>query len=97
MGKSLDKVLKIAEKVSEVAEARIRNELNALAKSGLVSRKEARQLLKAALKEAKKEKQRIRQFIEAELKRELRKAKPLIKKALAKKKKQFEAYRKRRH
>jgi Asp-tRNA(Asn)/Glu-tRNA(Gln) amidotransferase B subunit len=96
MGKNLDKVLRIAEKVSEIAEVRIRKELNALAKSGLVSRKEAKQLLKAALKEAEKERHRVRKFIEAELKRELRKAKPLVKKALAKKKKQFSEYRKKR-
>jgi hypothetical protein len=93
---NLDKILRAAEKVADIAEKRIRMELGALAKSGLMSREDARKLLKIAVKEAKHEKERVRKFIETELKRELKKAKPLIKKALAKKKKQFLQYRKKR-
>jgi len=93
---NLDKILKAAEKVADIAEKRIRMELGALAKSGIISKKDAKQLISAAAKEARQEKERVRKFIETELKRELKKAKPLIKKALAKKKKQFLQYRKKR-
>lgn len=96
MGKTLTSVLKLAEKVAKVTEQRVKKELATLAKSGLLSKTEAKQLLKSAGREAEREEKRIRKFIVAELKRELRKAKPAIKKALARKKKQFEKYRKRR-
>ncbi len=94
--KSIKALLTLTEKATAFAEKRVRKELDALAKSGLISRKEARAALKLAAREAKREQKRIRTFIKAELKRELRKAKPLIKKALARKKKQFERYRTRR-
>ncbi|MEM4240042.1 MAG: hypothetical protein QXM31_01920 [Candidatus Woesearchaeota archaeon] len=96
MRKDIDKIVVLAAKIAGLAEKKVRKELSRLQKSRLVSRKEARQLLKAALKEAEQERHRVKKFIEAELKRELRKAKPLIKKALAKKKKQFLSYRKKR-
>lgn len=96
MGKNLNRALKLAEKIVGMTEHRVRRELDALAKSGIISTKDAKQILKAAVKEAKKEQQRVRAFITAELKRELAKAKPVIKNALAKKKKQFAAYRKKR-
>jgi Asp-tRNA(Asn)/Glu-tRNA(Gln) amidotransferase B subunit len=96
MGKTIDKAVELAGKIAELAEKRARKELDALAKSGLISRKDAKQALKLAMKEAEAEKRRIRKFVEAELKRELKKAKPLIKKALAKKKKQFLKYRRRK-
>ena len=93
---ALRTVLKLAEKVAAAAEQRIKKELNALVKSGIVSRKEAKHMLTVAVREAKREKQRVKKFITAELKRELKRAKPLIKKAVAKKRKQFEQYRKKR-
>ncbi len=96
MGKTIDKAVELAGKIAELAEKKARKELNALAKSGLISRKDAKAVLKLAMKEAEAEKRRIRRFVEAELKRELKKAKPLIKKALAKKKKQFLNYGKKR-
>lgn len=96
MAGNLEKILRIAAKTAIFAEQRMKKELDALVKSGLISRKDARDALKLAVKEAKSERERFRKFIEAELKRELRKAKPLIKKALAKKKKQFISYRKKR-
>jgi hypothetical protein len=96
MAGNLEKVLKVVAKTAIFAEQRMKKELDALAKSGLISKKDAKQALKLAVKEAKSERERFRKFIEAELKRELRKAKPLVKKALAKKKKQFLAYRKKR-
>lgn len=96
MAGSLERVLKLSAKAALIAEQRMRKELGALAKSGLMSREDARKLLKIAVKEAKHERHRIRKFIESELKRELRKAKPMIRKALAKKKKQFMQYRKKR-
>ncbi len=96
MGKNINRILKVAEKVTALAQQRIRKELRALAKSGVISTKEARQLLKVAVKEAAQEQTRVRRFIAAELKRELAKAKPVIRKALAHKKKQFASYRKAR-
>ena len=96
MRKSLKALLTLTEKATSFAEKRVRKELGALTKSGLISKKDAKHALKLAAKEAKREQHRIRKFIEAELKRELKKAKPLIRKALAKKRKQFEQYRKRR-
>ncbi len=93
MKKNLNALLKLTEKATSFAEQRVRKELGALAKSGLISRKDARAALKLAAREAKQEQQRIRKFIIAELKREFTKAKPLIKKVLAKKRKQFEQYR----
>jgi len=96
MNRKLKRIIQAAARIAEFAEAKAKKELYYLRKSGLVSRKEAKALLNAVLREAEQEKRRIKKFIEAELKRELRKAKPLVKKALAKKKKQFEAYRKRR-
>jgi hypothetical protein len=96
MAKRISKVVKLAEKLAAKAEKRMRTELGALAKSGIISRGEAKQILKAAAREAAREEKRIRAFIISELKRELKKAKPAIKKTLARKKKQFESYRKRR-
>jgi hypothetical protein len=96
MGKNLNRVLKIAERVTAIAEQRIRKELGAMVKSRIISASEARSLLKAAVKEARAEQTRVRQFVMAELKRELAKAKPMIKKAVSKKRKQFESYRKKR-
>ena len=96
MAKKLSQALKLAEKIASFTKQRIKKELDALAKSGIISRKEARQMLKTAAAEARREEKRIRTFITNELKRELKKAKPAIKRALAKKKKQFESYRKRR-
>lgn len=86
-------VLKLAEKMMPKVANRTRKEMDALAKSGFISKKEAKQILKAAMAEAKREEKRMRAFIIAELKREAKKAKPLIKKTLARKKKQFAAYR----
>ena len=88
--------LKLAEKMMPTVARRTRKELDALARSGFISKKEAKQILAAAMKEAKREEKRMRAFIAAEMKREIKKAKPLIKKTLAKKKKQFEKYRKMR-
>ena len=85
--------LKLAQKMAPTIAKRTRKELNALATSGLISRKEARQILRAAMQEARKEEKRMRTFIASELKRELKKAKPLVKKALAKKREQFARYR----
>lgn len=96
MKKHLKALLALTEKATAFAEKRVRKELNTLAKSGLISRKDARAALKLAAREAKQEQQRIRKFIVTELKREFTRAKPLIKKALAKKRKQFEDYRARR-
>ena len=86
--------LKLAEKAMPIVAKRTRKEMDALAKSGFISKKEAKQILAAALKEAKKEEKRMRAYITAELKREVKKAKPLIRKTLARKKKQFAQYRK---
>jgi len=96
VGKNLDRILRLAEKVTAVAEQQIRKELDKLVKSRIISTGEARSLLKAAVKEARAEQKRVRQFVMSELKRELAKAKPVIKKAIAKKRKQFESYRKKR-
>lgn len=96
MGKHTHQVIKLAEKMAKVAEQRLRKEMTALAKSGVLSRAEAKKLLAGAIREAEREEKRIRKFITSELKRELRKAKPAIKKAVARKKKQFESYRKTR-
>jgi hypothetical protein len=96
MAKRISKAVKLAEKLAAKAGQRVRKELGALAKSGIISKTEAKQILKAAAREAAREEKRIRAFIIAELKRELRKAKPVIKRTLAKKRKQFESYRKRR-
>lgn len=96
MGKHLHQIVKLAEKMAKVAEQRLRKEMTALAKSGVLSRAEAKKLLAGAIREAEREEKRIRKFITSELKRELRKAKPAIKKAVARKKKQFESYRKTR-
>lgn len=96
MGKYTHQIIKLAEKMAKVAEQRLRKEMTALAKSGVLSRAEAKKLLAGAIREAEREEKRIRKFITSELKRELRKAKPAIKKAVARKKKQFESYRKAR-
>jgi hypothetical protein len=96
MGKHTHQVIKIAEKMAKVAEQRLRKEMTALAKSGVLSRTEAKKLLAGAIREAEREEKRIRKFITSELKRELAKAKPAITKAVAKKRKQFESYRKTR-
>lgn len=89
----IERILSIAEKAAMMAERRIRKELAALTRSGVISKAEARQLLKAAIREANAERKRVQAFIKAELTRELRKAKPLIKKVLAKKRQQFARYR----
>lgn len=86
--------LKLAEKMMPAVAKRTRKEMDTLAKSGFISKKEARQILKAAMAEAKREEKRMRAFITAELKREAKKAKPIIRKALAKKKRQFARYKK---
>jgi hypothetical protein len=96
MAKRISKVVRLAEKLAAKAGQRVRKELGALAKSGIISKKEAKQILKAAAREAAREEKRVRAFIISELKRELKKAKPVIKKTLAKKRKQFESYRKKR-
>ncbi len=92
----LKNLLKAAEKIASTVEKRMRHELELLVKSNVMSPIEARHILRAAIAEAKRERSRVKEFVKAELKRELRKAKPLIKKALAKKKKQFAAYRRKR-
>ncbi|MEM4247421.1 MAG: hypothetical protein QXR48_03325 [Candidatus Woesearchaeota archaeon] len=98
MKNEIKKLVRIAGKIAELAEAKVKKELYHLQKSGLVSKKEAKQTMKLAIKEATAEKERIKKFIIAELKRELKKAKPLIRKELEKKRKQFAKYRKtRRH
>jgi hypothetical protein len=86
--------LKLAEKMMPSVAQRTRKELDALARSGFLSKKEAKQILKVAMAEAKREEKRMRKFIIAELKRETRKAKPAIKRTLARKKKQFERFKK---
>ena len=96
MQKPLKKIVSASNKIVDLVQARLKKEVNALAKSKVISTKEAKQLLKAAAKEAQREKKRVQAFIKAELKRELKRAKPKIKKAVAKKRKQFESYRKKR-
>lgn len=96
MGKNLNRILKMADKASKVAEQRIRKELGALVKSKVISTKESRQLLRAAMKAANQERKRVQAFIKKEFAREYKKAKPAVKKTLAAKKKQFASYRKKR-
>ena len=96
MQKPLKKIISASNKIVDLVQAKLRKEVKALAKSGVINTKEARQLLKAAAKEAQRERKRVQAFIKAELKRELKKAKPKIKKAVAKKRKQFESYRQKR-
>ena len=96
MGKNINRILKLANKVSKAAEQKIKKEINALVKSGLLTRPEARRLATSAIREANKERKRVQAFIKKELKKELSKAKPKIKKALARKKKQFASYKKKR-
>jgi hypothetical protein len=96
MGKNLDRMLRLAERIADIAERRIKKELDALVRSKVISTMEARQLLRAAVREARQEQHRVRKFVAAELKRELARARPVVQKALAKKRKQFASYRKRR-
>jgi len=96
MKQNLKQLLKLAEKVAAAVEKKVKKEVDVLARSGIISKKEGKRLLNAVLREAQAERKRVQTFIAAELKRELAKAKPKIKQLLAKKKKQFESYRKRR-
>jgi hypothetical protein len=70
--------------------------LGALEKSGLINAKEAKQVLRIAAKEAGQEAIRIGRFVSGEIKKELKKAKPVVKKAIARKKQQFASYCRRR-
>jgi polyhydroxyalkanoate synthesis regulator phasin len=96
MKQNLKQLLKLAEKVTSAVESRVKKEADALVKSGIISRTDGKKLLNAALREAQAERKRVQSFITAELRRELAKAKPKVRQILAKKKKQFESYRKRR-
>jgi polyhydroxyalkanoate synthesis regulator phasin len=96
MKQNLKQLLKLAEKVTSAVENRVKKEADALVKSGIISRTDGKKLLSAALREAQAERKRVQAFIKQELRRELAKAKPKVKQILAKKKKQFESYRKRR-
>jgi hypothetical protein len=96
MRKEMKTALKKVDKITNYVKKRLNNELSALAKSGIISKREAKQMLRAAAKEAEKESRRVAEFITQELRRELKKAKPAIKKTLAIKRKQFEKYKKQR-
>lgn len=96
MKQNLNRILRFAEKAAHAVETCVKKEVETLAKSGMISKTEGKQLVSAALREARRERKRVQAFITKELKRELAKAQPKVKQLLAKKKKQFASYRKKR-
>ena len=83
MAKRVRKAVKFGARVAAAARKKLDKEMKMLVKSGIINRGEAKKLLRAIVSEVRAEKERVKQFAKQELKRGLKKAKPLVKRAVS--------------
>ncbi|HLF54975.1 MAG TPA: hypothetical protein VI612_04605 [Candidatus Nanoarchaeia archaeon] len=82
MAKRMRKAVSLGAKLAAQAKNKLKKQLNALLKAGIIDRTEVRKILSYAIKEAREEKERIKTFVKTELKRQAKKGKPLLKRAV---------------
>ncbi len=87
MARKIRKAMRLGARIVTAAKSRLARDMKMLVKSGIINRKEAQRLAKVITAEVRVEKERIKQFAKAELKRGLKRAKPLVKKAVSRLKK----------
>ncbi len=78
MFKTAKKLVSLGVKAARITQKEIAKEVNEMAKSGVISRKEAKELVSRITAEANLERQRLQNFVRQEVKKEMKKAKPLI-------------------
>jgi len=83
MAKRIRKAVKFGTRVAAAAKKKLDKQMRMLVKSGIINRGEAKKLFRAIAAEVRTEKERIKQFAKQELKRGLKKAKPLVKRAVS--------------
>jgi len=81
MAKRVRRAVKFGARIAAAAKNKLESKVKLLVKSRIITKKEAKNLMKAIVSEIRAEKARIKQFAKQELRRGLKKAKPLIKKA----------------
>ena len=86
MAKRIRKAVKYGAQLAMSAAGKIKREIKALVKAGIIDRKEAKKILNAFTSDLRAEKSRLVKFAKQETKRMMNKAKartkPLVKKAL---------------
>jgi len=79
MLKTARKILGLGIKAARITKREAEKEINAMVKEGIINKGEGKELLRRIVVEADQERKRFQNFLKAEFRRELRKAKPLMK------------------
>ncbi len=82
MAKRIRKVVKLGKQLAGKAADRVKHEIKAVIKAGSLNKGETRKLVRGVIAELRQETERLAGFAKQELKREMKKAKPLMKRAV---------------
>lgn len=74
----LKKVFALGIKAAKITKKEVQKEINAMVKAGIINKNEGRQFLNKIMAEANAERKKFQCFVASEVRKELKKARPLV-------------------